>query len=63
MTFGSAIHVTAGDRRVAVLHDKLRLSVRFRARRPDVEVVRNRCKVRAAVGSPEQPGCPQERAL
>jgi hypothetical protein len=63
MTSSSAIHVSAGDRQVAIPHDKLRLIVRFRARLPEVDAVQKRPKVRAAIGRPEERGCSQERAL
>jgi hypothetical protein len=63
MTSSSAIHVSAADRQVAILHDKLRLTVCFRARPPESDVVRKRLSVRAAIGGAEERGCSQERAL
>jgi hypothetical protein len=63
MISGSAIHVSAGDRRVAILHDKLRLTRRFRARLPGIADVRNPLMAHAATGSQEEPGCWKDHAL
>jgi hypothetical protein len=62
MTSSSAIHVSAGDRRVAILHDVLRLTLRFRARLFELDNARSARMARAASGSQEQSGCSMERA-
>ena len=62
MTSSSAIHVSAGDRRIAILHDKLRLTLRFRARLPEIDDVRNPLIAHAAIGSQEEHGCSKEHA-
>jgi hypothetical protein len=54
MISSSAIHVSAGDRRVVILHDKLRLTRRFRGRPPLV--------AHAAIGSQEERGCSKVHA-
>jgi hypothetical protein len=61
MTSSSAIHVSAGYGRIAVLHDELRLTLRFRARLREIADVRNPLIARAAIGSRE-PGCSKEHA-
>jgi hypothetical protein len=55
--------VSAGYCRIAVLHDKLRLALRFRARLPEIDDVRNPLTAHAAIGSQEEPGCSREPAL
>jgi len=57
MTSTSTIHVSAGDSRIAILHDQLRLTLRFRARLPEIADVRNPLMAHAAIGSQEEPGC------
>jgi hypothetical protein len=44
MTISSAIHVSAGERQSAILHDQLRLTLAFRARRHDIADVRERAR-------------------
>jgi hypothetical protein len=63
MISGSAIHVSAGCSRIAILHDKLRLTLRFRARLPEMDDVRNPLIAHAAIGSREEPGCSKDHAL
>jgi hypothetical protein len=63
MASGSAIHVSAGNSRMAVRHDKLRLTRRFRARLPENDDVRNPLIAHAAIGSQEEPGCSKGHAL
>jgi hypothetical protein len=63
MTSSSAIHVSAGCSRIAILHDWLRLTLRFRARLPGIDDVRNPLTAHAAIGSQEEPGCSKEHAL
>src|SRR4029077_8410791 len=52
MTSSSTIHVSAGYDGIAILLDKLRLSLRFRLRLPEIDDVRNPFIARAAIGSP-----------
>src|SRR5229473_1359086 len=52
MTSGSTIHVSAGYSWIAILLDKLRLSLRFRLRLPEIDDVRNPLIGHAAIGSP-----------
>jgi hypothetical protein len=54
--------VSAGYSRIAILHDKLRLTVRFRARLPEIDVVRNPLIAPASTGSQEEHGCSKEHA-
>jgi hypothetical protein len=61
MTSSSSIHVSAGDCRIAILHDKLRLT-RFRARLPEIDDVRNPLIAHAGMGSQEERGCSKEHA-
>jgi hypothetical protein len=63
MTSSSSIHVRKADCRIAILHDKLRLALRFRARRPEIDDVRNPLTAHAAIGSQEERGCCKEHAL
>jgi hypothetical protein len=44
MTISSAIHVSAGERQSAILHDQLRLTLGFRTRRHDIADVRERAR-------------------
>jgi hypothetical protein len=43
MTSTSTTHVSAGYSRIAILHDKLRLTLRFCAGLPEIGDVRNSC--------------------
>ena len=52
MTSSSAIHVSAGDSPIAILHDELRLTLCLRAR----------LSARAAIGSQDEAGCSKEHA-
>ncbi len=52
MTSSSTIHVSAGYSLIAILLDKLRLSLRFRLRLPEIDDVRNPLIAPAAIGSP-----------
>jgi hypothetical protein len=63
MISGSAIHVSAGGSRIAIRHDKLHLTLRFRARLPGIDDVRNPLIAHAASGSGEEPGCSKGHAL
>ena len=63
MTSSSAIHVSAGHSRIATLHDKLRLTLRFRARLLEIEDARNLLMARTAFGSQQEHGCSKEQAL
>jgi hypothetical protein len=62
MTSSSTIHVSAGHSRIAILHDKLRLTLGFRARLPEIDDVRNSLMTHAAIGSQEEHGCSKEHA-
>jgi hypothetical protein len=55
--------VSAGYSRIAILLDKLRLALRFRARLPEIDDVRNPLIAHAAIGSQEQHGCSKDHAL
>jgi len=63
MISGSAIHVSAGCSRIAIRHDTLRLTGRFRARVRHIDHVRNPLTAHAAIGSHENPGCSKGHAL
>ncbi len=52
MTSSSTIHVSAGYSWIAILLDKLRLSLRFRLRLPKIDDVRKPLIAHAAIGSP-----------
>ena len=60
MTSSSSIHVNAGDCRIAIRRDELRLA--FRARLPEIYVVRSALTAHAAIGSQEEHGCSREPA-
>ena len=62
MTSSSSIHVNAGDCRIAIRRDELRLAFRFRARLPEIYVVRSALTAHAAIGSQEEYGCSREPA-
>jgi hypothetical protein len=62
MTSSSSIHVSAGHCRIAILHDELRLTLRLRARLPEIDDVRNPLIAHAAIGSQEEHGCSKEHA-
>ena len=49
--------------RIAILHDELRLTLRFRARIPAIDGVRNPLIPHAAFGSQEERGSSKEHAL
>ena len=63
MTSNSTMHVSAGCSRIAILHDKLRLTCRFRARLPEIDDVRNPLIAHAAIDSQEEHGCSKDQAL
>jgi hypothetical protein len=63
MTSSSSIHVRARDCRIALRHDMLRLTFRFRARLREIDDVRNPLLAHVAVGSHEEHGCSGEHAL
>jgi len=63
MTSSRTIHVSAGYSRIAILHAKLRLTLRFRARIPGIDDVRNPLIAHAAIGSQDEPGCSKVHAL
>src|SRR5712671_5941880 len=52
MISSSTIHVSAGYSWIAILLDKLRLSLRYRLRLPEIDDVRNPLIAHAAIGSP-----------
>jgi hypothetical protein len=60
MTSENTIHVSAGDSWIAILLDKLRYTLRFRTRLPEVDDVRNPLMAHAVIGSQEQHGCSKE---
>ena len=62
MTSTSTIHVSAGYSRIAILHDKPRLTLRFRAQLPEIGDVRNSLIAHASTGSQEEHGCSKEHA-
>jgi hypothetical protein len=62
MTSSGTIHVKVGCSRIAILLDKLRLSLRFRAQLPEIDV-RNPRIVHGVIGSQEQHGCSKDHAL
>jgi uncharacterized repeat protein (TIGR01451 family)/fimbrial isopeptide formation D2 family protein len=51
MTSSTTIHVSAGYSWIAILLDKLRLSLRYRLRLPEIDDVRNPLIAHAAIGS------------
>ena len=63
MTSSSTIHVSAGYSWIPILLDKLRLTLRFRVRLPEIDDVRNPLIAHAAIGSQEEHGCSKEHAL
>ena len=63
MTSSSTNQVNAGYNWIAILLDKLRLTLRFRVRLPEIDDVRNPLIAYAAIGSQEEHGCSQEHAL
>jgi hypothetical protein len=63
MTSRSTIHVSAGYGWIAIRLDKLRLTLRFRARLPVIDDVRNPLIAHAAIDSQEEHGCSKEHAL
>jgi hypothetical protein len=63
MISGSAIHVSAGGSRIANRRDELHLTLRFRGRLAEIDVVRNPLVAHAAIGSQEEPGCSKGHAL
>jgi hypothetical protein len=62
MTSTSTIHMSAGYCGIAILHDKPRLTLRFRAQLPEIADARNSLIAPAALGSQEQHGCSKEHA-
>jgi hypothetical protein len=62
MTFNSTIHVSAGYSRIAILLDKLRLTLRF-LRLPEVDDARNPLIAHAAIDSPGKARLLKEHAL
>jgi hypothetical protein len=63
VTSSSTIRVSAGYSRIAILLDNLRLTLRFRARLPEIDDFRNPLIAHAAVGSQEEHGCSKDHAL
>lgn len=55
--------MSAGYSWIAILLDKLRLTLRFRVRLPEIDGVRNPLIAHAAIGSQEEHGCSKEQAL
>jgi hypothetical protein len=60
MSSNSKNDVSAGHRQV--MHDEPRLTRRFGARLPEIDVVRNSLTAHAAIGSRHEHGCSKERA-
>jgi hypothetical protein len=54
--------MSAGYCGIAILHDKPRLTLRFRAQLPEIADARNSLIAPAALGSQEQHGCSKEHA-
>jgi hypothetical protein len=63
MTSGSAIRLSAGCSWIAIRHDELRLTRRFRARLPGIDHLRSPVRAHAAIGRQEEPGCSKGHAL
>ena len=63
VTSSSTIHVSAGYSRIAILLDKLSLTLRFPARLPEIDNTRNFLIAHAAIGSQEEHGCSKDHAL
>jgi len=63
MTSSSTIHVSARYSWIAILLDKLRLTLCFRVQLPEFDDVRNPLIAHAAIGSQEEHGCSKEHAL
>jgi hypothetical protein len=63
MTSSSTIHVSAGYSWIAILLDKLRLSLRYRLQLPEIDDVRNPLTAHAAIGSPGRARLFKEQAL
>jgi hypothetical protein len=61
MTSSSTTRVSAGNRRISILPDKLRLTFRLRARLPENDHVPNLI-AHAVIGSQEQHGRSTEHA-
>jgi hypothetical protein len=61
MTSSSTTHVSAGYSRIAILLDKLRLTVRFSARLPENHDLPNLI-AHAVISSQEQHSCSTEHA-
>jgi hypothetical protein len=55
--------VSAGYGWIAILLHKLRLTLRFRVRLPEIDDVRNPLIAHAGIGSQEEHGCLREHAL
>ena len=62
MTASRTIHVSAGCSRIAIPLDKLRLTLRFRAQLPKMDV-RNPLRASVVIGSQERHGCSKDHAL
>jgi len=63
MTFSGTNHVRVGYSWIAILLDKLRLTLRFRVRLPEIDDVRNPLMVMRLFGSQEEQGCSKEHGL
>ena len=63
MTSRSTIHVSAGYGWIAIRLDKLRLTLRFRVRLPEIDDGRHPLVAHAAIDSQEEHGCSKEHAL
>ena len=61
MTSSGTTHVSVGYSRIAILLDKLRLTLRFSARLPENDDVPNLI-AHAVIGSQEQHSCSTEHA-
>jgi hypothetical protein len=62
MTATSTTYVRGCCRRIAILHDKLCLTVRVRVRPSEIDDVRSRPTAPAAIGRQQERDCSKERA-
>ncbi len=63
MISSGTIHVSAGYSWIAILLDKLRLTLPIRVQLPEIDDVRNPLIAHAAIGSQDEHGCSKEHAL
>jgi hypothetical protein len=60
MTSSGTNYLSAGYRRIAILHGELRLTLRFRARQSERDDGRNLHMGQAAIGNHAEHGCSKE---